>query len=50
MTEATKAALYPRYCFHLAPTFDKWCHLQVSAIHGLDQHSGFEGTPIPFVP
>ncbi|KAL7788763.1 hypothetical protein V8C43DRAFT_287030 [Trichoderma afarasin] len=43
MTEATKAALYPRYCFHLSPTVNTWCLLRAADIHALDQHAGFEG-------
>ncbi|KAL7951880.1 hypothetical protein V8C42DRAFT_305488 [Trichoderma barbatum] len=43
MTEATKAALYPRYCFHLSPTVNTWCLLRAAEIHALDQHAGFEG-------
>ncbi|KAH6605651.1 hypothetical protein Trco_004804 [Trichoderma cornu-damae] len=40
---ATKATLYPRYCFHLSPTANAWCLLRVAEIHALDQHPGFEG-------
>ncbi|EHK23910.1 uncharacterized protein TRIVIDRAFT_137772, partial [Trichoderma virens Gv29-8] len=43
MTEATEAALYPRYCFHLSPTVNTWCLLRAVEIHALDQHAGFEG-------
>ncbi|UKZ76664.1 hypothetical protein TrVFT333_004373 [Trichoderma virens FT-333] len=43
MTEATEAALYPRYCFHLSPTVNTWCLLRAAEIHALDQHAGFEG-------
>ncbi|KAM0251517.1 hypothetical protein ACHAQJ_008139 [Trichoderma viride] len=43
MSEATEAALYPRYCFHLSPTVNTWCLLHVAEIHALDQHAGFEG-------
>ncbi|KAL7938458.1 hypothetical protein V8C35DRAFT_79089 [Trichoderma chlorosporum] len=43
MTEATEAALYPRYCFHLSPTVNTWCLLRAAEIHALVQHAGFEG-------
>ncbi|KAK4081048.1 uncharacterized protein Triagg1_2580 [Trichoderma aggressivum f. europaeum] len=43
MTESIKAALYPRYCFHLSPTVNAWCLLRAVDIHALDQHAGFEG-------
>ncbi|RCI16179.1 hypothetical protein L249_2753 [Ophiocordyceps polyrhachis-furcata BCC 54312] len=35
-------ALYPRYCFHLSPTFNSWCLLHAREIHGLEQHDGFQ--------
>ncbi|KAF5019917.1 hypothetical protein F66182_8079 [Fusarium sp. NRRL 66182] len=43
MSDPDKPPIYPRYCFHLAPTFNRWCFLRVADIHGLDQHGGFEG-------
>ncbi|PFH60982.1 hypothetical protein XA68_18455 [Ophiocordyceps unilateralis] len=36
------ASLYPRYCFHLSPTFDAWCLLHAREIHRLEQHEGFQ--------
>ncbi|KAJ4140309.1 hypothetical protein NW768_001666 [Fusarium equiseti] len=43
MSEPDKPPIYPRYCFHLAPTVNQWCLFRVTDVHGLDQHSGFEG-------
>ncbi|RDA93880.1 hypothetical protein CP533_4515 [Ophiocordyceps camponoti-saundersi (nom. inval.)] len=43
-TAMSKApALYPRYCFHLSPTFNSWCLLHAREIHSLEQHDGFQG-------
>ncbi|KAK0385421.1 hypothetical protein NLU13_7897 [Sarocladium strictum] len=38
-----KATLYPRYCFHLSPTWPVWCFFKAAEIHALDKHDGFEG-------
>ncbi|QPC70014.1 hypothetical protein HYE68_000766 [Fusarium pseudograminearum] len=43
MSEPDKPQIYPRYCFHLAPTVNQWCPFRVTDVHGLDQHTGFEG-------
>ncbi|RMJ06579.1 hypothetical protein CDV36_013828 [Fusarium kuroshium] len=43
MSDPAKPPIYPRYCFHLAPTVNTWCLFRVADIHGLDQHDGFEG-------
>ncbi|KAJ6442126.1 glycoside hydrolase family 81 protein [Purpureocillium lavendulum] len=43
MSDAPRPEIYPRYCFHLSPTSNKWCLLRASEVHGLDQHAGFEG-------
>ncbi|KAF4982298.1 hypothetical protein FZEAL_2047 [Fusarium zealandicum] len=43
MSDSAKPPIYPRYCFHLAPTVNNWCLFHVADIHGLDQHEGFEG-------
>ncbi|KAG8671635.1 hypothetical protein FPOAC2_04983 [Fusarium poae] len=43
MSESYKPQIYPRYCFHLAPTVNQWCPFRVTDVHGLDQHTGFEG-------
>jgi hypothetical protein len=44
MTDQSRPPIYPRYCFHLAPTFNTWCLLRAADVHALDQHEGFEGT------
>lgn len=43
MSDPAKPPIYPRYCFHLAPTVNTWCLFRVADVHGLDQHEGFEG-------
>ncbi|KAF9775628.1 hypothetical protein IL306_006227 [Fusarium sp. DS 682] len=43
MSESTKPPIYPRYCFHLAPTVNQWCFFRVTDIHSLGQYEGFEG-------
>ncbi|RSM07379.1 hypothetical protein CDV31_008653 [Fusarium ambrosium] len=43
MSDPARPPIYPRYCFHLAPTVNTWCLFRVADIHGLDQHDGFEG-------
>ncbi|UNI22552.1 hypothetical protein JDV02_008431 [Purpureocillium takamizusanense] len=43
MTDAPGPEIYPRYCFHLSPTSNKWCLLRAAEVHALDQHAGFEG-------
>ncbi|KAF4447005.1 Protein stn1 [Fusarium austroafricanum] len=43
MSESAKPQIYPRYCFHLAPTVNQWCLFRVTDVHGLDQYEGFEG-------
>ncbi|KAM4062985.1 telomere regulation protein stn1 domain-containing protein [Hirsutella rhossiliensis] len=43
MHEASRPAIYPRYCFHLSPTVNTWCLLRASEIHLLEQHAGFQG-------
>ena len=43
MTSTAVPELYPQYCFHLSPTINKWCHLQVTDILALSSHPGFEG-------
>ncbi|KAM0355795.1 hypothetical protein ACHAPU_000182 [Fusarium lateritium] len=43
MSEIVKPPIYPRYCFHLAPTVNQWCLFRVTDIYGLDNHEGFEG-------
>ncbi|KAL6917675.1 hypothetical protein ACHAPO_000516 [Fusarium lateritium] len=43
MSESDKPQIYPRYCFHLAPTVNQWCPFRVTDVHGLEQHAGFEG-------
>lgn len=44
MGDVEKAGLYPRYCFHLSPTWPVWCFFTAAEIHALDKHDGFEGT------
>ncbi|KFA53170.1 hypothetical protein S40293_03175 [Stachybotrys chartarum IBT 40293] len=48
MSGDTAHGIYPRYCFHLAPTFNRWCWLRVSEIHGLRQPGGYEGEKFYF--
>ncbi|KYK54981.1 Protein stn1 [Drechmeria coniospora] len=43
MKDEAKAEIYPRYCFHLSPTVNKWCLFRACEIHALDQRPGFEG-------
>jgi hypothetical protein len=43
MGDVEKAGLYPRYCFHLSPTWPVWCFFKAAEIHALDKHEGFEG-------
>ncbi|KAH7312373.1 hypothetical protein B0I35DRAFT_411104 [Stachybotrys elegans] len=43
MSKQISVELYPRYCFHLAPTFNTWCLLTVKEIHDLHQPAEFEG-------
>lgn len=43
MSDAETPPLYPRYCFHLAPTVNSWCFLRAVDVHALEQHPGFEG-------
>ncbi|RGP70675.1 ob-fold nucleic acid [Fusarium longipes] len=43
MSEPDKPQVYPRYCFHLAPTVNQWCPFRATDVHGLDHHTGFEG-------
>ncbi|KAF4992431.1 hypothetical protein FGRMN_7176 [Fusarium graminum] len=43
MSENVKPPIYPRYCFHLAPTVNQWCLFRVTDIYDLDHHEGFEG-------
>ena len=43
MNDTPRPEIYPRYCFHLSPTTNKWCLLYASEVHALDQHAGFEG-------
>ncbi|EWG38714.1 hypothetical protein FVEG_01868 [Fusarium verticillioides 7600] len=43
MSESAKPPIYPRYCFHLAPTVNQWCLFRVTDIHDLGQYEGFEG-------
>ncbi|KAF5672921.1 hypothetical protein FCIRC_8205 [Fusarium circinatum] len=43
MSESAKPPIYPRYCFHLAPTVNQWCLFRVTDIHELGQYEGFEG-------
>ncbi|KAK7420270.1 hypothetical protein QQZ08_010470 [Neonectria magnoliae] len=43
MAEPPKPQIYPRYCFHLAPTVNTWCLLHAAVVHDLEQHAGFEG-------
>ncbi|KAK0628825.1 hypothetical protein B0T17DRAFT_523851 [Bombardia bombarda] len=40
--------IYPKYCFHLAPTIDRWCHLRIADIVALACIPGFEGQNIYF--
>ncbi|KAF4463066.1 ob-fold nucleic acid [Fusarium albosuccineum] len=50
MTDSSKHQIYPRYCFHLAPTVNTWCLFRVVDVHGLDQHEGFEGELLYLIP
>lgn len=43
MTDAGQPELYPQYCFHLSPTINRWCHLQIADILRLTSHPGFRG-------
>ncbi|KAM5346605.1 hypothetical protein ACJ41O_009610 [Fusarium nematophilum] len=43
MSDSSNPPIYPRYCFHLAPTVNTWCLFRAVDVHGLDQHEGFEG-------
>ncbi|KAK2673673.1 CST complex subunit Stn1, N-terminal [Fusarium oxysporum f. sp. vasinfectum] len=43
MSESAKPPIYPRYCFHLAPTVNQWCLFRVTDIHDLGQYEGFGG-------
>ncbi|KPM35538.1 hypothetical protein AK830_g11043 [Neonectria ditissima] len=43
MADPSKPPIYPRYCFHLAPTVNTWCLLHAALVHDLEQHAGFEG-------
>ncbi|KAH7175579.1 hypothetical protein EDB81DRAFT_770334 [Dactylonectria macrodidyma] len=43
MADPLKPAIYPRYCFHLAPTVNSWCFLHAIDVNNLEQHAGFEG-------
>jgi hypothetical protein len=42
-SRATPSEIYPRYCFDLAPTHNKWCFLRAVDIQKLIQPDGFEG-------
>ncbi|KAK1972034.1 OB-fold nucleic acid binding domain-containing protein [Colletotrichum sublineola] len=42
MTSDQSAGLYPRYCLHLSPTFNTWCLLHASDIHGLKSVPEYE--------
>ncbi|KAM0439823.1 hypothetical protein ACHAPT_000920 [Fusarium lateritium] len=48
MSDPVKPPIYPRYCFHLAPTVNTWCLFRIADIHGLDNHEGFEGESFYF--
>ncbi|KXX81558.1 CST complex subunit STN1 [Madurella mycetomatis] len=48
MTDARQPELYPQYCFHLSPTINRWCHLQVVDIFRLTSHPGFRGQDVYF--
>lgn len=37
------ASQYPRYCFHLSPTFNVWCLFHAREIHRLDKYEEYEG-------
>lgn len=43
MTDPDPVELYPRYCFHLSPTWNAWCFFKSAEIHTLIKHPGFEG-------
>ncbi|KAH7157567.1 hypothetical protein B0J13DRAFT_173204 [Dactylonectria estremocensis] len=48
MANPPKPAIYPRYCFHLAPTVNSWCFLHATDVNDLEQHEGFEGEDFYF--
>ncbi|KAF5652214.1 hypothetical protein F25303_3486 [Fusarium sp. NRRL 25303] len=50
MSEPAKPPIYPRYCFHLAPTVNQWCLFRVTDIHDLGENFYFYGNlPIKWV-
>jgi hypothetical protein len=38
-----KLEIYPRYCFDLAPTHNKWCFLRAADIKRLKQPKDYQG-------
>lgn len=44
MSDTLRPALYPRYCFHLAPTANAWCFFRTSELFELEEKDGFTGT------
>ncbi|KAF4965128.1 hypothetical protein FSARC_7045, partial [Fusarium sarcochroum] len=42
MNDSVKPPIYPRYCFQLAPSVNKFCPFRIAEIYRLDQHEGFE--------
>ncbi|EFX02744.1 beta-glucanase [Grosmannia clavigera kw1407] len=49
MTETRSALVYyPQYCFHLAPTLNKWCPLRLADVQRLATRAEFEGQNVYF--